>query len=63
LDKGRKISSLSDQELKRYSQKLAPDVKKILNAWASVDLKRSYGGTNPGLVKKQLSRWEKKLNA
>jgi len=63
LDKGRKISSLSDQELKRYSQKLAPDVRKILNAWVSVDLKRSYGGTNSGLVKKQLSRWEKKLNA
>jgi argininosuccinate lyase len=61
LDKGRKISSLTNQELKRYSQKLAPDVKKILNAWASVDLKRSYGGTSPKLVARQLNRWTKRL--
>jgi len=61
LDKGRKISSLSNQELKRYSPKLAPDVRKILNAWASVDLKRSYGGTSPKLVARQLNKWMKRL--
>ncbi|MDD5166839.1 MAG: argininosuccinate lyase, partial [Candidatus Omnitrophica bacterium] len=61
LDKGRKISSLSDRELKNYSNKLNPDVKNILNAWASVNLKTSYGGTNPKLVRKQLDSWVKKL--
>lgn len=61
LDKGRKISSLSDRELKRYSKKLAPDVKKILNAWASVNLKTSYGGTSPRLVERQLAVWDRKL--
>ncbi|MFA4842615.1 MAG: argininosuccinate lyase, partial [Candidatus Omnitrophota bacterium] len=63
LDKGRKISDLSAAELKRYSPKLGIDVKKILNAWSSVSLKNSYGGTSPKLVAKQLKRWSKKLNA
>jgi len=63
LDKGKKISSLSNHALKKYSSKLAPDVKNILAAWKSVDLKTSYGGTSPKLVEKQMKNWEKKLNA
>jgi argininosuccinate lyase len=61
LDKGKKISSLTDEQLKRYSQKLAPDVRKILNARASVNLKKSFGGTNPKLVVGQINKWQKKL--
>ena len=60
-DKGKKISSLSDRDLKKYSQKFNADVKGILNAWASVNLKKSFGSTNPGLVKKQLTIWSRKL--
>ncbi|MEI6631647.1 MAG: argininosuccinate lyase [bacterium] len=63
LDKGRDISDLSNTELKKYSPKLLPDVKKILNAWASVSLKTSYAGTSPKLVEKQLSSWSRRLNA
>jgi argininosuccinate lyase len=63
LDKGRRISDLSDKELKGYSSKLQPDVKKILNAWASVDLKNSLGGTSPRLVDRQIKSWSKKINA
>lgn len=62
LDKGRQISSLSAAELKKYSPKLGADVRKILNAWASVSLKNSYGGTSPKLVDKQLKKWSVKLN-
>ncbi|PIP19894.1 MAG: argininosuccinate lyase [Candidatus Omnitrophica bacterium CG08_land_8_20_14_0_20_41_16] len=61
LDRGKKISFLSVKELKRYSSKLEPDFKKILNAWASVSLKESFGGTSPKLVAKQLDKWGKKL--
>jgi argininosuccinate lyase len=61
LDKGKKISELSSGELKKYSLKLGPEVKRILNAWASVNLKKSAGSTNPGLVKKQLKLWKKRL--
>jgi argininosuccinate lyase len=62
LDRGRKISALTPQELKKYSPKLLPDVKNILNAWDSVSLKTSYGGTSPKQVAKQLAKWNKKLN-
>jgi len=63
LDKGSKISSLSERELKRYSPELALDVKKILNAPASVSLKKSFGGTSPKLVAAQITRWNRRLNA
>ncbi|MBM3244240.1 MAG: argininosuccinate lyase [Candidatus Omnitrophica bacterium] len=63
LDKGKKISSLSSAQLKKYSPRLAPDVRRILNAWASVNLKTSYGGTAEKLVLKQLNIWSKRLNA
>ncbi|MCX5694495.1 MAG: hypothetical protein NT014_05180, partial [Candidatus Omnitrophica bacterium] len=61
LDKGKKISGLSNEELKKYSDKLALDIRKILNARTSVILKSSYGSTNPKLVAKQLSKWSRKL--
>jgi argininosuccinate lyase len=63
LDKGKKISDLTNAQLKKYSPKLEPDVKKILNAWASVSLKTSFGGTSPKLIEKQLNIWSKRLNA
>ena len=61
LDKGKKISNLTRSELKKYSGKLGADVKNILNAQSSVDLKTAYGGTAPGLVARQLNKWSRKL--
>jgi len=61
LDKGKKISSLSDKELRKYSPELKEDVRNILNAWASVSLKKSFGSTNPNLVKLQLVVWKRRL--
>ena len=61
LDKGKKISSLSNEQLKKYSDKLTPEIRNILNARVSVALKSSYGSTNPKLVAKQLARWSKQL--
>jgi len=63
LDRGKNISDLNPAQLEHYSPKLGPDVKNILNAWASVNLKKSYGSTNPKLVAKQIKNWSKKLNA
>jgi argininosuccinate lyase len=62
LDKGKKISSLSLNELKKYSPKLGVDVRRILNAWASVNLKQSFGGTSPKQVAKQIHKWELELS-
>ncbi|MFY9402248.1 MAG: argininosuccinate lyase [Candidatus Omnitrophota bacterium] len=61
LDKGIKISSLTPQELHRYSLKLSPDLKNILKPKASVNLKKSYGGTSLNQVGRQLSKWYKSL--
>jgi len=61
LDKGKKISDLTDSELKKYSPVFSHDLKNILNAQASVDLKSSFGSTNPKLVNKQLIMWQKRL--
>ena len=61
LDKGKKIASLSNDQLKKYSHKLTPDIRNILNAFSSVALKSSYGSTNPKLVARQLDIWSKRL--
>lgn len=63
LDKGKKISGLTLKELKKYSDKFDLKVKSILNAWASVSLKTSYGGTSPQLVRRQIGKWKGRLNA
>ena len=63
LDKGIKISDLELKNLKKYSDKFDLKVKSILNAWASVSRKTSYGGTDPRLVKKQIIKWKERLDA
>lgn len=63
LDKGIKISDLKLKDLKRYSDKFDLKVKFLLNAQASVNLKTSYSGTNPKLVRRQINKWKAKLNA
>ena len=61
LDKGKKISGLTGAELKKYSPKLGPNIKNLLNAQASVNLKVSFGSTNPRLVATQIKKWNKRL--
>lgn len=62
LEKERKISSLSLNELKKYSPELDIDVRGILCPVASVNLKISYGSTSPKLVRQQLKKWQKRLS-
>jgi argininosuccinate lyase len=61
LDKGRGISTLSLTELKKYSLYFGLDIKNILNAQASVNLKKSFGSTNPKLVGQQMASWQRRL--
>lgn len=58
LDKGICLANLELKGLQRFSPKFNSDLHKILNAKASVGLKKSFGGTNPSLVKRQLKRWK-----
>ncbi len=61
LDKGRRIADLSLVELKGFSKLFELDVKRLLNAQASVKGKRSIGSTNPDMVRRQLAIWKKRL--
>lgn len=62
LDAGKRLSALSDAELKRFSKHLNHDVKNLLNPQMSVRIKKSFGSTNPQLVKEQISVWKKRLS-
>lgn len=62
LDRGRKLSSLSDRELRAYCPQLGPQVRRVLNPLASVQRKKSSGSTNPRLVAAQLNKWRRRLD-
>ncbi|MBL8014095.1 MAG: argininosuccinate lyase [Candidatus Omnitrophica bacterium] len=61
LDGGILLSSLSENQLKKFSKHLNVDVKKLLNPKMSVRIKKSFGSTNPEMVDAQLARWHKIL--
>lgn len=61
LDKGGRLSLLSINQWKKFHPKFNDDVKKLLNPQTSVRLKQSYGSTNPTLIQKQISEWQKVL--
>lgn len=61
LDAGKKISELSETELKAFSKCFDTDVISLLNPQMSVKIKKSFGSTNPVLVRRQLDGWKKKL--
>ncbi|HLF18483.1 MAG TPA: argininosuccinate lyase [Candidatus Omnitrophota bacterium] len=63
LDRGVKISSLSKNELQKYSDQFELDVKKLLNPKTSVKIKKSFGSTSPSSVAYQLRKWDKELHA
>jgi argininosuccinate lyase len=62
VDKGKKISDLSEKELKKFHSKLDGDIKKMLNPRTSVSNKKSFGSTNPKMVGQQIKEWKKALN-
>ncbi|MDE2027015.1 MAG: argininosuccinate lyase [Candidatus Omnitrophica bacterium] len=63
LDRSKAISSLTIDELRKYSPVFGGDVKNLFNPGMSVKIKSSFGSTNPKLVEQQLKTWSKKLHA
>jgi argininosuccinate lyase len=61
LDRGKKISQFTQEQLKHYSPYFEDDVKYLLTPEVSVKSKKSYGSTNPVLVRVQLNKWKKRL--
>ena len=63
LDAGEEISNLGLKDLKKYSHKFDLGVRSILDAQKSVRCKTSYSGTAPKNVKRQIDKWNKRLDA
>ena len=61
IDKGVNISDLSKTDLKNISETLDKDILQLLNPETSVNNKKTYGSTNPEMVKKEIIAWKKKL--
>lgn len=61
VDKGANISDISIAEMKGFSEHLDEDVYGLLNADTSVKNKKTLGSTNPKLVRKEITKWRKKL--
>ncbi len=62
LDEKKEISELSDSELEKSSKCLNEKIiKKLLNPVSSVNSVKSYGGTSPSSVKRQIKKWSKTL--
>ena len=58
------IKLMPDEELKRFAPELNNGlIKKLVDPLSSVNSVKSYGGTNPGQVQKQIKNWIKRLNA
>jgi argininosuccinate lyase len=61
LDRGKRIADLAIGQLKHYSPYFEVDVKYLMTPEISVKSKKSYGSTNPDMVRAQLNRWKKRL--
>lgn len=58
------IKLMPDAELKKFAPELnTVNIDKLLDPLQSVKRVKSYGGTNPAGVAKQINNWKKRLNA
>jgi len=57
VSRGKRLSDLSLDELRRFSKEFTADVKAIIGAQNAVKAFKSYGSTAPARVKTELGRW------
>jgi argininosuccinate lyase len=63
LHEEKSLRELSIHEWKRFSKAFDSDVNDLFNANVSVKAKKTFGSTHPGMVKREIRRWEKFLHA
>ena len=61
LDNKKALNALSLKELKQFSSKIEKDALDIFAAEASIKKRKTFGSTNPAMVKKMLDKWAKKI--
>jgi len=62
LNKGIFLSEIPLDQWKKFSIHFNKDVYRLLDAQTSVAAKKSFGGTSPQSVKRQLANWKKRLS-
>ena len=58
----KEIDKLTVDEFKKFSQNFDKDIAKLMNFYSSVNSRNVLGGTSIKNVKKEISRWKKRLN-
>ncbi|MBF0505828.1 MAG: argininosuccinate lyase [Nitrospirae bacterium] len=61
IDKGKRLQDLDISAYKSFSPRIEKDVFDVIDAAASVNAKKSYGGTSPQSVRAQIGRFRKRL--
>ncbi len=61
IDKGKRLQDLDISAYKSFSPHIEKDVFDVIGAAASVNAKKSYGGTSPQSVRAQIGRFRKRL--
>ncbi len=61
IDNGRTLHDLDIAAYRSFSRYIEDDVYDVIGAAASVDAKKSYGGTSPAAVRAQIKRFRKQL--
>ena len=56
-----KIADIPLKKMKEFAKEFDKEVYTLLSANKSVNGKKTYGSTNPVMVKKEISLWNKKL--
>jgi argininosuccinate lyase len=61
IEKTKELNELTLKELKRFSELIEEDVFGCLNLQEALKARTSLGGTSPEEVKKQISKWKRRL--
>ena len=61
IDNGRTLQDMDIAMYRSFSRFIEEDVFDVISAAASVDAKKSYGGTSPAAVRAQIRRFRKQL--
>ena len=61
IEEGKEPAEITLSELRKFSPAFRPEALKLLDPAASVRAKKTIGSTNPGMVKRNLGKWRKRL--
>ncbi len=61
IDEEKRLRELDISEYRIFSKVIEKDIYGVIGVTESVDAKKSYGGTSPEMVKKQIKQFKKRL--